>query len=80
MVGHYQVRNLAEVLISITGTDGAAKTSKQLGARINILRDHQGDLRVLIYQQTSNGTPPDEAVEDTLDSRETGRSSRFRQR
>lgn len=29
---------------------------------------------------TSNGTPPDEAVEDTLDSRETGRSSRFRQR
>jgi hypothetical protein len=62
-----QVKDLAEILIAITETDSAAKTSRQLGYRINSLRYHQGDLRALIQQETSNGIAPDDAVESTLD-------------
>jgi len=62
-----QVKKIAEVLMTLTGTDRAAKTSKQLGARINILRHHRGDLRAMINEQTSKGAHADEAVEDALD-------------
>ena len=61
-----QVRQLAELLVTLTGTDQAAKTSKQLGGRVNMLRHHQGDLRALIYEETSKGTAADTAVEDLL--------------
>lgn len=61
------IKELAEILITLTGKDNAARTSAHLGARINILRHHHGDLRALITQETSKGTEPDKAVEDTLD-------------
>ena len=62
-----QVRQIAELLVTLTGTDAAAKTSRQLGARINMLRHHRGNLRALIHEETHKGVEPDRAVEDTLD-------------
>jgi hypothetical protein len=63
-----QVREISELLFLVTGSSSAVKTAKQLGARVNMLRYQHGDLRELIRQDVSQrGTPPDLAVEDTLD-------------
>jgi hypothetical protein len=62
-----QVRELGELLFILTGYGPAVLTAKQLGARVNILRHHGGDLRALIATQTATGQAVDKAVEDALD-------------
>lgn len=63
-----QVRGLSGVLFDLTGSGNGVRTAAQLGARINILRFNQGNIRALVdNQMQSFKSGPDEAVEDTLD-------------
>jgi hypothetical protein len=62
-----QIKSLSDLLFTLTGSGGAVRSAKQLGARINILRFHRGDLRAMISDQISQGKKPDDAVEDALD-------------
>jgi hypothetical protein len=61
------IRRLGELLITLTGTGSAVRTAKQLGARVNILRYHRGDVRALIQDQMQTGKSADDAVEETLE-------------
>lgn len=62
-----QIRDLGEVLFTLTGSGNAVRSAKQLGARVNMLRNRRGDLRALVKQDVDNGKSPDDAVEDALD-------------
>lgn len=61
------VRQLGELLITLTGKGNVVRTPKELGAKINMLRYHRGDIKALISEQTHQGTPADKAVEETLE-------------
>ena len=61
------VRKLGELLITLTGTGNVVRTPKELGAKINMLRYHRGDIRALIDEQVRKGTSSDNAVEETLE-------------
>ena len=61
------VKRLSELLLTLTGTGGVARTPRELSARVNVLRHHQGDIRALIQEKTREGTPADNAVEETLE-------------
>src|SRR5262245_47967428 len=55
-------------LFQLTGSGPAVKTPVQLGARINILRYHRGNIRALVENQLQRPhETPDSAVKDTLD-------------
>jgi hypothetical protein len=63
-----QVRDLAEVLFTLTGSSSAARTAAQLGARLNMLRFQEGDVIALARQDIERrGTPVDDAIEDAFD-------------
>ena len=63
-----QVRNLSDLLFILTGRSGTVRTVAQLGALVNILRFHRGDLRALAEQQINErGLAADDAVENALD-------------
>ena len=62
-----QVKALGELLFSLTGSGKAVRTAAQLGARVNMLRFHRGNLRALTQQQIDRGIKVDDAVEDALD-------------
>lgn len=62
-----QVRVLGELLFTLTGSSGTVRSAAQLGARVNVLRHHRGDLRALVNQQMGRGQSADDAVEDALD-------------
>lgn len=62
-----QVRNLSELLFTLTGASNGVLTARQLGARINMLRYRRGDLNALAADDIQRGTSVDEAVESALD-------------
>lgn len=63
-----QVRELGDVLFTLTGSGEAVRSASQLGARINMLRRRRGDLNALAADDIARrGTPVDQAVEDALD-------------
>lgn len=62
-----QVRDLGELLFTITGPGNGVRTARQLGARINMLRYRRGDLNALAADDIQRGTPIDDAVESALD-------------
>lgn len=63
-----QVRDLAEVMFTLTGSSSAARTPAQLGARLNMLRFQKGDVVALAREDIQRrGTPVDDAVEDAFD-------------
>lgn len=62
-----QVRALGELLFTLTGSSGTVRTANQLGARVNMLRFHGGDLHALVQQDVARGAEVDDAVEDALD-------------
>lgn len=63
-----QVRDLAEVLFTLTGSSSAARTPAQLGARLNMLRFQEGDVVALARQDIERrGTAVDDAIEDAFD-------------
>lgn len=63
-----QVRNLSELLFTLTGSSSTVRTAAQLGALVNILRFHRGNLRALAEQQINErGVAADDAVESVLD-------------
>lgn len=62
-----QVKDLAELLFSLTGGDNGVRTARQLGARINMLRFRRGDLNALAAEDIRRGTGVDDAVESALD-------------
>jgi len=61
------VRQLGELLITLTGTGRAVRSARQLGARVNILRYHGGNVKALIQNEMRNGKTADDAVEEILD-------------
>lgn len=61
-----QVRELGELLITLSGKGNVVRTPKELGFKINRLRHYRGDVRELIAEQVQNGTSVDKAVEETL--------------
>ena len=71
------VRKLGELLITLTGTGNVVRTPKELGAKINMLRYHRGDIRALIDEQVRKGTSSDNAVEETLEFVRNGPNSKF---
>src|SRR5262249_49771234 len=56
-----------ELLITLTGKGNVVRTPKELGAKINMLRHHQGNIKALITEQIQRGTSANDAVEETLD-------------
>lgn len=62
-----QVRDLAPLLFTLTGSGNAVRTAKQLGARVNMLRSQQGDFKALVEQAVSRGTSADDAMESELE-------------
>jgi hypothetical protein len=63
-----QVKALRDLLFTLTGTGTAVRTPVQLGARINMLRFNQGNVRAMVENQLqSYSRDPNEAVEDTLE-------------
>lgn len=62
-----QVRDLAPLLFELTGSGPAATTALQLGARINMLRRSQGDLRRMIYERSDYDRDLDVAIDKILD-------------
>jgi hypothetical protein len=63
-----QVNQASEVLFGLTGAGNGVRMARQLGARINILRFHRGNVKALVANQIESfGSEPNEAVEDTLD-------------
>ena len=61
------IRELGELLITLSGPGPVVRSSKELGFKINRLRHYRGDIRTLIKEDVENGTPADKAVEETLD-------------
>jgi hypothetical protein len=63
-----QVRELGELLIGLTGTGESVRSAAQLGARVNMLRFHKGDVAALARQDIQRrGTNVDISIEDALD-------------
>lgn len=62
-----QVRELGELLFTLTGSSGVVRTAAQLGAKINMLRFQRGDIVALARDEISRGKPVDDAVEDAFE-------------
>lgn len=62
-----QMRELGELLFALTGPGRGVRTANQLGARVNMLRHHRGDLRALFQQDIDRGTAIDVAIESAFD-------------
>jgi hypothetical protein len=65
-----QVKNMGELLFELTGGPSrTVRTSKQLAARINILRHHRGHLRDIVQAEIDGpmAKTVDDAVHSTLD-------------
>lgn len=63
-----EVRELSQLLIPLTGKSNVVRSAAQLGARINMLRHHEGDVAALARQEIErNGAEADDAIEEALE-------------
>lgn len=62
-----QVRELGELLFTLTGSSGVVRTPAQLGAKINMLRFQRGDVVALARDDIVRGKPVDDAVEEAFE-------------
>jgi len=61
-----QVHAVSELMVDMLGKSGVVTSARQLGARINLLRRHRGDLRPLIAADIEYGKTVDKAIDDNL--------------